>query len=76
MEIVIHGTARKHGITDEDIHHAFRNTMYVAEHQDENFRMVIGGDSTGRLIEIGYTINPEGVVFLIHAMPARRKHLR
>jgi hypothetical protein len=73
MDPVILGSARKHGVTDDDMLHAYRNPLRVFEFDD--LTMLIGADAAGRLLEIG-TATAEGVEFILHAMPARQKFLR
>ena len=52
MEIV--ASARKHGVSDEDILHAWEHAMYLIEfeHSGETRLLVIGGDTAGRLLEL------------------------
>lgn len=52
MEIV--ASARKHGVSDEDILHAWEHAMYLIEfeHSGETRLFVIGGDTAGRLLEL------------------------
>jgi len=66
--------ARKHGVSDEDILHAFNNPIRV-EDLDEGLVMLVGPDHAGNLCEIGAVDSSDGPV-VVHAMPARRKHLR
>jgi hypothetical protein len=49
---VIAGSARKHGIADEDMLHAWRNQI-GAKYYDDGFTMVIGPDRAGSLREVG-----------------------
>jgi hypothetical protein len=44
-------TARRHGIDDEDILHAWRTVMEVWE-LDEGLTMLIGSTRSGRILEI------------------------
>ena len=75
MDPVIIYSARRHGIADEDILHAYRNPIrWIDLHEDE-ITMVIGPDQTGRLLEVGIAAGDE-IEFVIHAMPARDKYLR
>lgn len=67
-------SARKHGVRDDDIMHAFNNPIFV-EDLDEGFTMFVGADSAARLIEIGVVDSSDGPI-IIHAMPARPKYLR
>jgi len=73
VDPVIVASARKHGIPDNDMLHAYRNPIRVFELDD--LVMLIGGDESGRMLEIG-VVAAEGVEFIVHAMPARDKFLR
>ncbi len=72
MEPVILRSARKHGVRDHDMMHAYRNPIRVFELDD--LTMLIGPDEAARLLEIGVA-RGEGIDFIIHAMPARPKFL-
>ena len=75
MELpLIADSARKHGVSDEDILHAFNNPIRV-EDLDEGLIMLVGPDHAGNLYEIGAVDSFDGPV-VVHAMPARRKYLR
>lgn len=69
-------SARRHGATDADMLHAFRNpirTFLVGE----GMTMVIGADATGRLLEVGVVESrDEPRLVIVHAMPAREKFLQ
>ena len=67
-------SARKHGIRDDDILHAFNNPIRT-EDLDEGLTMLIGPDHTGTLYEIGVVDSNDGPI-VVHAMPARPKYLR
>ncbi|HUP15933.1 MAG TPA: hypothetical protein VM848_07790 [Acidimicrobiia bacterium] len=67
-------SARKHGVSDEIIYHAFNNPILV-EDLDERMTMFIGPDRAGNLYEIGVLGTDEGPV-VIHAMKARPKYAR
>ena len=73
MDPVIVASARKHGISDSDMLHAYRNPMRVF--QVDDLVMLIGGDESGRMLEIGVAA-AEGIEFIVHARPAREKFLR
>ncbi len=66
-------SARKHGITDDQILHAYRNPIRVLDFDD--LTMIIGADDTGRPLEIGLIV-AEGIEFIVHAMTARPKFMR
>ena len=73
MDPVILDSARKHGIVDEDILHAYQHPIRVLRLDD--LTMLIGPDRAARLLEVGLS-NGEGVEFIVHAMPARPKFIR
>jgi hypothetical protein len=73
MDPVILASARKHGLHDEDMLHAFHHPIRVFGFDD--LTMLIGPDISGRLLEVGVAA-AEGVEFIVHAMPARPKFLR
>ena len=66
-------SARKHGVSDADMLHAYRHPIRVFVVDD--LVMLVGGDEIGRLLEIGVA-DAEGVEFIVHAMPARPRFLR
>jgi hypothetical protein len=73
-EPVIAPSARRHGVSDETILHAFNNPVRV-EDLDEGLVMLVGPDHGGNLLEIGVVTSDEGPV-IVHAMPARPKYRR
>jgi hypothetical protein len=73
MDPVILESARKHGISDDDMLHAYRNPIRVFVLDD--LVMLIGGDEAGRLLEVG-VVEAEGLEFIVHAMPARERFSR
>lgn len=73
MDPVILTSARKHGINDNDMLHAYRNPVRVFDLDD--LVMLIGADKAGRLLEIGVATG-EGVEFIVHAIAARPRSLR
>lgn len=72
VDPVILDSARKHGVTDEDMLHAYRNPIRVFEPDD--LTMLVGAANDGALLEIG-VIAAEGIDFIVHAMSARPKYL-
>lgn len=75
-EVYIADSARKRGIADNDLAHAYRNHTagFDVEH---GVTMVVGPARDGGLIEVGYVVSDDGAHVIIHAMrPARRKFLR
>ena len=65
-------SARKHGITDEDMLHAYRNPTRVFELSE--LTMLIGPDRSANLLEVGIA-TAEGIDFIVHAMTARPRFL-
>ena len=51
MSKEISDSARRHGIEDEDVLHAFRNAIQA--NWVEDVLMLIGADRGGRLLEVG-----------------------
>lgn len=73
MPVVIASSARKHGISDEDMLHALRNPVR-AEYLDEGFTMFTGPAQNGTLLEIG-VVDGDPSPVIVHADRARRKYL-
>jgi hypothetical protein len=76
VEPIILGSARRHGIPDDDMLHAYRNPIRIID-QPDDVTMFIGPARDGSLSEVGIA-EPEdfdGLV-IIHAMRARPKYLR
>jgi hypothetical protein len=72
MDPIVLDSARKHGIADEEMLHAYRNPIRVFEFDD--LIVLIGPDRAARMLEIGVA-HAEGIDFIVHAMPARPKFL-
>lgn len=72
MDPVILQSARKHGVGDDDMLHAYRNPIRVFDVDD--MAMLIGPDQAARLLEIGVA-SAEGIDFIVHAMAARPRFL-
>lgn len=72
VDPVIVASARRHGVADEDMLHAYRNPIRVFELDD--LTMLIGPDQSARLLEIGVA-EAEGIDFILHAMAARPRFL-
>lgn len=73
VDPVVLASARRHGISDDDMLHAYRYPIRVFDLDD--LTMLVGPDQAGRMLEVGVA-NAEGVDFIIHAMGARPKFLR
>jgi hypothetical protein len=74
VDPIILASARKHGLSDEDMLHAYRHPISVFVHDD--LTMLVGGDLSGQPIEVGLATSEDGIEFIIHAMPARQKFMR
>lgn len=73
VDPVILSSARKHGVTDIDMLHAYHHPVRVFALND--LTMLIGADEAGRVLEVGVA-SAEGFDFIVHAMSARPKFLR
>ena len=72
MDPVVLNSARKHGVSDDDMLHVYRNPIRFFDLED--LVILIGPDRSARLIEIGVA-RSEGIEFIVHAMAARAKFL-
>jgi hypothetical protein len=73
-EPIIADSARKNGISDDDILHVYANPIRIYD-VDEGLVMLIGADRAARMIEIG-VVDGELAPVIVHAMRAREKFLR
>ncbi|MCY3618295.1 MAG: hypothetical protein OXH54_14330 [Acidimicrobiaceae bacterium] len=72
--MIIEPSARKHGVDDEDMRHAYRNHWRSVETEDPDVTVFIGPSTTGAPLEIVVAGGEAGIA-IIHAMVARRKYL-
>ena len=70
---MILASARKHGIADEDMLHAYRHPIRICD-LEESLRMFIGGDTSGKFLEVRYVMHDD-LTLIVHAMLARDKFL-
>ena len=77
MRIEILPTARKHGVSDDDIRHALSNAVFDYPHRgDHEVTMAIGPARNGvTMLEVGYLMTQDGLLVVIHAMRARRRYV-
>ena len=69
-------SARKHGISDDDIRHAINNAVAaITQPEQPEFSMLIGPAANAELLEVGI-IETDDQDYVIHAMPARCAHSR
>lgn len=66
----IAGSARQHGVADEDVRHAARMALREVDQGGRVF--LIGPDRTGQLLEV-VVLDPDGEPVGIHAMSLRTK---
>lgn len=71
---IIAESARKHGVSDEDMLQVYANPFRVFD-VDEGFTMLIGANSAAIIFEVGVVDGAETPV-IVHAMRAREKFLR
>jgi len=71
---IIAESARKHGVSDEDMLHAYANPIRVFE-LDDGLTMIIGGNLAAIIYEFGVVEGTTASV-IVHAMRARDKYLR
>lgn len=70
FRVEIHASARRHGVVDEDIVHAFDNIVSWQEVGDDPYRYLAAGpDRAGNLIELVILDARDALV--IHAMGMR-----
>lgn len=74
LTVQILDSARKHGITDDDIDHAWRGAMRYVEYEydGEERLLVIGPDRHGRLLEL-VAVPSDVPTRIIHADTLRPK---
>lgn len=72
--MIIELSARKHGVDDEDMQHAFRNHWRRIETEDPAVTVFVGPSTVGAPLEIVVVCDEAGAA-IIHAMAARRKYL-
>jgi len=67
-------SARRHGVADQEILAAVSVPLRVVRQGGDRV-LVIGADSTGRLLEV-VVLDPDDDPVAIHAMPLRSKFYR
>ena len=74
MKEDIEASARKHGVHDDDMLHAYRHHLIAFATPDPSVTMFVGPSRTGAPLEVG-VVDDDGEA-IIHAMPARPKFLK
>lgn len=71
---IIADSARKHGVSDEDMLHAYAHPLRVFD-LDDGFTMIIGANRAAIVYEVG-VVGGQLAPVIVHAMKARAKYLR
>lgn len=71
---IIAQSALKHGLSEDEILHAYRNPIRAWDLGD-GLTMIIGANRAALVLEVGY-IQGTAAVVIVHAMRARDKFLR
>lgn len=74
MERRIHRSARKHGIDDDDIHHAIELSRVVREHEDDDRILYLGPDRATNMLEVITIREDADTELVIHAMVMQKKY--
>ena len=72
MDPYIHPSARRHGVADSRMIHAYRNAFKSIPQAD--MTILVGDDGSGRVLEVGVVRTDDGDL-IAHAMPVRQKYL-
>ena len=64
-------SARKHGVSDDDILHAIDFAVVAAE-EDDGKVLYLGPDTAGNLLEVIAVVREDDTEIVIHAMKMRR----
>lgn len=73
----IHGSARKHGVADEDILHAIDHALVIEDiGEDPDRWLVLGPDRATNMLEVVVLTTVEGTQLAIHAMGMRPTYER
>jgi hypothetical protein len=74
--VEIHRSARKHGVSDDNITHGASNYLiaYPIDDDEPARELRLGFDTAGRLLEIVVLLLDDGSELLIHAMKARPQY--
>ncbi|MEQ6899227.1 toxin [Microbacterium sp. KR10-403] len=75
--MIVHESARKHGVADEDAIQAASWPIWIEDLDDESpaRQLRIGFDTQGRLLETVVLVFDSGNEMVIHAMNARPQML-
>lgn len=71
---IIAPSAFKHGLSEDEILHTYRNPFRVWDLGD-GFMMIVGPNRAAIFLEVGY-VESEQAHVIVHAMRARERFLR
>jgi len=72
-DIEINQAAFKHGISEVDIRHAIRYFVFEEQIDDgDNKHLILGFDTSRRLLEILYNVIDDHTINVFHAMKCRK----
>lgn len=79
LDVWIEPTARRHGITDEDIRHALGHPAYVGDDpdafdEDTAMALILGPDYAGNRLELAALMADDDTLVVVHAMAMRPKY--
>lgn len=72
-DVLFLASASRHGVAEEDAHHAYRNAIDGYDVGDD-MSMYVGPARDGALLEVG-VVEWHGTTAVVHAMPARPRYL-
>ena len=75
VELQIHKSALKHGVSEFDIHHAYKNSTGIFKLDQESFEtkvLIVGPDFAGNLLEVIGLEKADENLLIIHAMKIRK----
>lgn len=73
-DLIMAHSALKHGLSEEQIRHAYRNPIRAWDLGD-GFAMLVGATPAAVLIEVGF-VQGDTAIVIVHAMRARERFLR
>ena len=72
IAVEILSSARKHGVSDEDIQHAVDHALVVADSEEDVDKVLyLGPDRAGNFLEVVAAVRADDSEIAIHAMPMR-----
>ena len=76
VDVEILPSATKHGLSEEDILYALRQSIYDETLEaDPNKTLSIGYDGKARLMEIIFHVISDEYIVVFHAMPCRKNYI-